>query len=198
MRSSILVTLAALASGVFSAAVMKRADVDHSKDGVYTAGGKVSSLGKRAEVDHSKDGVYTASGKVANVDKRGLHEVHSQLAARDNNIGCDDHVAVTPDDGAAARDALLLYCGAQDSNCNQTIWAKSGEAVVFFCRWRDAATWNPNSLTWALGQIQSQCANNQGGNVNDMDGEESKRTWSYGLTDWTRNDWCNYQAGFQE
>lgn len=73
-----------------------------------------------------------------------------------------------------------------------SIWAKSGDVVAFFCNWRNA-NFNGGSLDDAIGMVAAECANGNGGSYSDS--EEVDRTYSYGVTNWERYGWCNVEAG---
>ncbi|KAI0009858.1 hypothetical protein F4779DRAFT_339455 [Xylariaceae sp. FL0662B] len=171
-----------------------------------------------AAIDHSHDGIYKAKGKVASIGKRGLEVLprtepmpegfltvkRSAAASGDDEslearneykgIGCDSGIATNPDFGPDAQKALKDYC-ANSGDCKESIWAKVGDSVVFFCRWRDSSKFDAGSLDHAISMIEDQCGNNQSGSYSND--KESKRSYSYGWTSWERHGWCNYPTGYE-
>ena len=89
---------------------------------------------------------------------------------------------------------IWTVCNQFYNRCEDSIWLKHGDVVIFYCKWRDA-NFNGDSLQHAVDMIKDECANGNGGSYSND--EESKRSYSYGVTNWKRHGWCNLEAGSQ-
>ncbi|KAH9883975.1 hypothetical protein F4778DRAFT_576302 [Xylariomycetidae sp. FL2044] len=135
----------------------------------------------REDVDRTHDGIYTASkGKVSGLKHRRRDYIPEGSSANET-VSAD----------LDARD-----CKLEPGDCHETVWAKSASSIAFFCNWRDDLTMVGADLDHAISMVQDQCGKLQGGSYSDQHGNFDLRTYSYGWTDWKRQGWCNYNAGY--